>query len=258
MLDGAPVIHLEGITKDYVMGTQVVRALRGVDLEIGQNEYVAIMGPSGSGKSTLMNLIGCLDTPTDGKYLFEEQPVEAMTDDELAEIRNQKIGFVFQTFNLLPRADALHNVELPLIYSGTPGSERRRRAIESLEAVGLADRMDHRPNELSGGQRQRVAIARALVNNPSIILADEPTGNLDTTTGEEIMTIFEELFDAGNTIILVTHEEYIAEHAHRIVRILDGKIHKDEIVKERREANVAEVRARFGNGPARNGSTEGT
>jgi putative ABC transport system ATP-binding protein len=240
MQDTTAVIELTDITKEYIMGTQIVRALRGVDLQIGQNEYVAIMGPSGSGKSTLMNLIGCLDTPTAGKYIFEDQPVEAMTDDELAEIRNQKIGFVFQTFNLLPRADALHNVELPLIYSGTHTGERKRRAIGALEAVGLGDRIDHRPNELSGGQRQRVAIARALINNPSIILADEPTGNLDTTTGAEIMTIFEELYAAGNTIILVTHEEYIAEHAHRIVRILDGEISADEMVQTRKhEGNPA-------------------
>jgi len=237
MEDHTPVIELSGITKEYVMGTQVVRALRGVDLKIFPNEYVAIMGPSGSGKSTLMNLIGCLDTPSDGQYLFEGLPVQKMTDDELAGIRNQRIGFVFQTFNLLPRADALHNVELPLIYSGAPASTRKNRAREALSAVGLGDRMDHRPNELSGGQRQRVAIARALVNSPSIILADEPTGNLDTKTGEEIMAIFEELFNTGNTIILVTHEEYIAEHANRIVRILDGKIHTDQGVSSRREAN---------------------
>ena len=241
MQDGKPVIHLEAITKDYMMGTQIVRALRGVDLKIQENEYVAIMGPSGSGKSTLMNLIGCLDTPTEGRYLFEGDPVEAMTDDQLAEIRNQKIGFVFQTFNLLPRADALHNVELPLIYSGTHAGERKRRAIEALQAVGLGDRIDHRPNELSGGQRQRVAIARALINNPAIILADEPTGNLDTTTGAEIMAIFREIYSAGNTIILVTHEEYIAEHADRIVRILDGKIHKDETVVRHRTADAEVV-----------------
>jgi len=232
-----PIISLKGITKEYIMGTQIVRALRGVDIEINQNEYVAIMGPSGSGKSTLMNLIGCLDTPTAGTYLFDNVSVENMTDDELAEIRNQKIGFVFQTFNLLPRADALHNVELPLIYSGVSAGERRRRALEALDSVGLGDRVDHKPNELSGGQRQRVAIARALVNNPSIILADEPTGNLDTTTGEEIMSVLETLFGAGNAIILVTHEEYIAEHANRIVRILDGKIGSDDRVERRREAN---------------------
>jgi len=230
------IIDLEGITKEYIMGTQVVRALRGVDLQIHDNEYVAIMGPSGSGKSTLMNLIGCLDTPTDGRYLFEGDPVENMTDGELAAIRNQRIGFVFQTFNLLPRADALHNVELPLIYSGTQATTRRQRALDALDKVGLGDRVDHRPNELSGGQRQRVAIARALVNNPSIILADEPTGNLDTTTGEEIMAVLEELYRQGNAIILVTHEEYIAEHAGRIVRILDGKIGSDEKVARRREA----------------------
>lgn len=236
-----PVIHLQGITKNYVMGTQMVHALRGVDLDIHKNEYVAIMGPSGSGKSTLMNLLGCLDTPSGGKYLFDGNPVESMTDDELAEIRNQRIGFVFQTFNLLPRADALHNVELPLIYSGSHAHDRRQRALAALESVGLADRVDHRPNELSGGQRQRVAIARALVNDPSIILADEPTGNLDTKTGEEIMAIFELLYEAGQTIILVTHEEYIAEHADRIVRILDGVIGSDSQVGNRRKANHAAV-----------------
>ena len=241
MADRTPVIQLKGITKEYTMGTQVVRALRGVDLAIFPNEYVAIIGPSGSGKSTLMNLIGCLDTPTGGAYDFEGLSVQSMTDDELAEIRNQKIGFVFQTFNLLPRADALHNVELPLIYGGTPAADRHNRAREVLTAVGLGDRMDHRPNELSGGQRQRVAVARALVNHPSIILADEPTGNLDTQTGEEIMALFEELFESGNTIILVTHEEYIAEHANRIVRILDGKIHTDQDVSVRRTANHASV-----------------
>jgi len=233
-----PIIQLNGITKDYEMGTQVVRALRGVDLQIQTNEYVAIMGPSGSGKSTLMNLIGCLDTPTEGTYHFEGEPVERMSDDELAEIRNQRIGFVFQTFNLLPRADALHNVELPLIYSGAPAHERRRRAMEALESVGLGDRVDHRPNELSGGQRQRVAIARALINNPSIILADEPTGNLDTTTGEEILAVLETLYAAGNAIILVTHEQYIAEHATRIVRILDGMIGSDEYVDTRRSLDT--------------------
>jgi putative ABC transport system ATP-binding protein len=241
MQDETPIIQLEGITKEYVMGTQIVRALRGVDLTIRRNEYVAIMGPSGSGKSTLMNLVGCLDSPTDGRYLFEGDPVEAMTDDELAGIRNQRIGFVFQTFNLLPRADALHNVELPLIYSGLPAQERRQRALSALEAVGLGDRVDHRPNELSGGQRQRVAIARALVNDPSIILADEPTGNLDTKTGVEIMTIMERLYEAGNTIILVTHEEYISEHAGRVVRILDGQIGSDSLVEKRRAANHAGV-----------------
>ena len=241
-----PIISLKGITKDYVMGTQVVRALRGVDIEIHQNEYVAIMGPSGSGKSTLMNLIGCLDTPTEGTYLFDNVSVENMTDDELAEIRNQKIGFVFQTFNLLPRADALHNVELPLIYSGIAAGERKQRALEALETVGLGDRIDHKPNELSGGQRQRVAIARALINDPSIILADEPTGNLDTKTGEEIMSVLEILYQKGNAIILVTHEEYIAEHANRIVRILDGKIGSDQKVDRRRQAN--EVTAATGAG----------
>lgn len=222
------LIDLKAITKDYHIGTVVVKALRGVDLTIKKGEYVAIMGPSGSGKSTLMNILGCLDTPTDGDYNLNGSSVGTMNDDQLAEIRNREIGFVFQTFNLLPRASALHNVELPLIYKGTPSSQRKKLAEIALEKVGLTDRMHHRPNELSGGQRQRVAIARALVNDPSIILADEPTGNLDTRTGDEIMEIFEDIHDEGNTIIMVTHEEYIAEHSDRIVRLRDGHIERDE------------------------------
>lgn len=222
------LIDLHDIIKDYQVGLESVHALRGINLQIAKGEYVAIMGPSGSGKSTLMNILGCLDTATAGIYNLNETSVSTMNDDELAEIRNREIGFVFQTFNLLPRATALHNVELPLIYSGTPASKRKEMAESALERVGLADRMHHRPNELSGGQRQRVAIARALVNNPSIILADEPTGNLDTRTGDEIMEITEAIHDAGNTIILVTHEEYIAEHSDRIVRLRDGMIERDE------------------------------
>lgn len=226
------IIEVRNLEKSYNLGTVVVKALRGIDLTVGKNEYLAIMGPSGSGKSTLMNIIGCLDTPSSGDYFFEDKNVSNFDDDRLAEIRNQKIGFVFQTFNLLPRADALHNVELPLIYRGIPSKERKRQATEALERVGLADRIHHRPNELSGGQRQRVAIARALVNNPPIILADEPTGNLDTVTGEEIMVIFEELYELGNTIILVTHERYIAEHSRRIVHLRDGLIETDETIPE--------------------------
>ncbi|NOZ62733.1 MAG: ABC transporter ATP-binding protein [Calditrichaeota bacterium] len=222
------VIEINDIGKVYQIGTQEVHALRGVSLQVEANEYLAIMGPSGSGKSTLMNILGCLDTPTSGSYRFVNELVSEMDDDQLAEIRNREIGFVFQTFNLLPRASALHNVELPMIYNGTPAGKRREIASNALGRVGLGDRMDHRPNELSGGQRQRVAIARALVNNPKIILADEPTGNLDTRTGEEIMEIFEELHEQGHTIILVTHEEYIAEHTNRIVRLRDGKIERDE------------------------------
>ena len=225
------LIEVQNLSKVYQIGTVEVHALRKIDLEIDKNEYVAIMGPSGSGKSTLMNILGCLDTPTTGTYRLAGTLVSELNDDQLAEIRNKEIGFVFQTFNLLPRANALHNVELPLVYSGMPASKRKELAKQALEKVGLADRMDHKPSELSGGQRQRVAIARALVNNPSIILADEPTGNLDTKTGDEIMKIFYKLHEQGNTIILVTHEEYIAEHAHRIVRLKDGIIEADEIVK---------------------------
>lgn len=222
------MIDLKNIEKVYEIGTVRVPALNGINLAIDQNEYVAIMGPSGSGKSTLMNIIGCLDTATNGTYLLNDTNVSDMTDDQLAEVRNREIGFVFQTFNLLPRANALHNVELPLIYNGTPASDRRELAEDALKKVGLSDRMHHRPNELSGGQRQRVAVARALVNNPSIILADEPTGNLDTRTGDEIMDLFETLHDGGNTIILVTHEEYIAEHSDRIIRLRDGHVERDE------------------------------
>ena len=222
------VILTHSLTREYVMGAEVVHALRGVDIQIRKNEYVACMGPSGSGKSTLMNLIGCLDTPTAGEYWLNSQKVSDLTDDELARIRNKEIGFVFQTFNLLPRADSLHNVELPLIYAGLAAKERRQRAARALERVGLGDRMDHRPNELSGGQRQRVAIARALVNDPSILLADEPTGNLDSATGNEIMALFQELHDAGQTIVLVTHEHDIAAHARRQIHLLDGKVERDE------------------------------
>jgi len=223
------LIDLKDIIKIYHVGAEEVHALRGLSLQIEKNEYVAVMGPSGSGKSTLMNIIGCLDTPTGGEYFLGGEKVSQMDDNALAEIRNREIGFVFQTFNLLPRATALHNVELPLIYNGTPASKRRKQAMEALERVGLADRMHHKPNELSGGQRQRVAIARALVNNPSILLADEPTGNLDTKTGDEIMEIFDRLHQQGHTIILVTHEEYIADHAERIVRLRDGQIEKIEV-----------------------------
>jgi putative ABC transport system ATP-binding protein len=221
------IIDIKNITKLYEMGVEKLYALKGVDVKIERNEYVAIMGPSGSGKSTLMNIIGCLDTPTSGDYVLNGKDVHEMDDDELAEIRNKEIGFVFQTFNLLPRSNALHNVELPLIYSGLSKSERIKRAEETLTNVGLGDRMKHKPNELSGGQRQRVAVARALVNHPSIILADEPTGNLDTKTGEEIMALFAELNKNGNTIILVTHEEDIAKHANRIIKIRDGMIESD-------------------------------
>ena len=224
------VIRTYDIWKTYTMGDQVINAVSGVDIEIKRGEYVAIMGPSGSGKSTLMNLIGCLDTPSKGEYYINGRLVSEMDDDELAQIRNKEIGFVFQTFNLLPRASALHNVELPLIYNGTPPAARIAKAKAALQQVDLTQRMDHKPNELSGGQRQRVAIARALVNSPSIILADEPTGNLDTATGNEIMALFERLYREGNTIILVTHEHDIALHAHRIIAIRDGKIERDEVV----------------------------
>ncbi len=221
------VIRVTNLKREYQMGTETVRALQGVDVSIHRNEYVAIMGPSGSGKSTLMNLIGCLDTPSAGEYWLNGLEVSTMGDDELARVRNREIGFVFQTFNLLPRATALHNVELPLVYAGVKARTRRERAAEALTRVGLGDRMDHRPNELSGGQRQRVAIARALVNEPSILLADEPTGNLDSTTSEEIMAVFEELHGQGQTVIMVTHERDIAAHAHRIVTLKDGLIHSD-------------------------------
>jgi putative ABC transport system ATP-binding protein len=224
---GALVIEIEGVTKFYQMGEETIRALRGVTLKICRNEYLAIMGPSGSGKSTLMNMLGCLDTPTAGRYEFTGKNVAEMDDDELAGIRNREIGFVFQTFNLLPRSTALHNVELPLIYAGIGRTERLARAREALEHVGLGDRVHHRPNELSGGQRQRVAIARALVTRPSIILADEPTGNLDSKTGVEILALFEELYEQGNTLIVVTHEEDVARHARRIVRLRDGLIESD-------------------------------
>ena len=224
---GPLVIAIEGVTKLYQMGEETIHALRGVSLEIRRNEYLAIMGPSGSGKSTLMNMLGCLDTPTSGRYEFNGQDVAAMVDDELAEIRNREIGFVFQTFNLLPRSDALRNVELPLIYAGVPPNERHERARQALESVGLGNRIHHRPNELSGGQRQRVAIARALVNRPSIILADEPTGNLDSKTGVEILALFDELYEQGNTLIVVTHEEAVARHARRIIRLHDGLIESD-------------------------------
>jgi putative ABC transport system ATP-binding protein len=224
---GQLVIQIDGVTKLYKMGEETIHALRGVALQIRRNEYLAIMGPSGSGKSTLMNMLGCLDTPTAGHYDFNGKNVAHMVDDELADIRNREIGFVFQTFNLLPRSNALHNVELPLIYAGVSRHERLERARQALTDVGLGDRMHHRPNELSGGQRQRVAIARALVTRPSIILADEPTGNLDSKTGVEIMELFEHLYERGNTIIVVTHEEDIARHARRIVRLRDGLIESD-------------------------------
>jgi putative ABC transport system ATP-binding protein len=226
---GPIVIDIENITKDYVMGEETVRALRGVTLQIRRNEYLAVMGPSGSGKSTLMNMLGCLDTPTSGRYEFNGRNVKEMDDDELAAIRNREIGFVFQTFNLLPRANALRNVELPLIYAGMDAETRQERAEHALVDVGLGDRIHHKPNELSGGQRQRVAIARALVNNPSIILADEPTGNLDSKTGDEIMALLEDLYQRGHTIILVTHERDIAAHARRTIHLRDGLIEMDHM-----------------------------
>jgi putative ABC transport system ATP-binding protein len=232
------LIDIRDITKVYEMGQEQVHALSGVTLGVDRGEYVAIMGPSGSGKSTLMNLIGCLDTPTSGSYVLNGREVARMTDDELAAIRNQEIGFVFQTFNLLPRTNALQQVELPLVYSGLARKERKERAIKALEAVSLADRMNHMPSEMSGGQRQRVAIARALINNPSILLADEPTGNLDSQTGGEIMALFDELNRRGNTIVLVTHEEDIAAHARRVVRLLDGKV-RDDRPNERRVVAAA-------------------
>ncbi len=226
------LIRLQKISRRYQMGAETVHALREVSLEIQRGEYVAIMGPSGSGKSTLMNLVGCLDTPTGGTYELNGHLVSEMNDNQLAEIRNMEIGFIFQTFNLLPRSDALRNVELPLVYAGISKRERRERALETLANVGLADRVHHKPNEMSGGQRQRVAVARALVNRPSILLADEPTGNLDSKTGTEILGLFQQLADKGNTIIVVTHEEEVALHARRIIRIRDGLIASDEVVKK--------------------------
>lgn len=223
------IIELIGISKTYRMGAEVIHALRSVDLTIRKNEYVALMGPSGSGKSTLMNVLGCLDTPTGGQYILNGISVDKMLDNELAEVRNKQIGFVFQTFNLLPRSTALENVMLPMVYAGLSAEERKNRAVEVMEQVGLKERMNHKPNELSGGQRQRVAIARALVNHPAIILADEPTGNLDSKTSVEIMGLFEEIHKKGNTIVLVTHEEDIAHYAHRIVRLRDGSIESDEV-----------------------------
>jgi len=222
-------LFIDNLVKTYVMGAAEVHALRGVSLRIDRNEYVAIMGPSGSGKSTLMNMIGCLDTPTSGSYLLEGRSVREMSDRQLAEVRNKRIGFVFQTFNLLPRATVLANVELPLVYGGVGKAERRKRATEAIAMVGLSDRIHHRPNELSGGQRQRVAMARALVGNPSIILADEPTGNLDSATGEEIMSVIDELHARGQTVIVVTHEDHVAAHARRVIRLRDGMIERDEV-----------------------------
>jgi putative ABC transport system ATP-binding protein len=228
------IILTHKLSRDYSLGSEVVHALREVSLQVRQNEFSAIMGPSGSGKSTLMNLLGCLDTPTEGEYWLNSQKVSELDDDELARIRNKEIGFVFQTFNLLPRASSLHNVELPLIYAGISGKARREQAANALERVGLADRMEHKPNELSGGQRQRVAIARALVNEPSILLADEPTGNLDSHTGSEIMEVFEQLHDLGQTILLITHEPHIAKHAGRQIHLLDGRVEQDVITERQR------------------------
>jgi len=225
------IIKIDKLVRNFRLGKQTIKVLKEISLQINRNEYVALMGPSGSGKSTLMNILGCLDTPTSGDYLLNKQLVSALTDDELAEIRNKEIGFVFQTFNLLPRATALNNVALPLIYAGYSKQERDARATEVLEQVGLGDRMKHKPNELSGGQRQRVAVARAMVNKPSIILADEPTGNLDSKTSYEIMALFDQIHKDGNTIILVTHEEDIAQHAHRIIRLKDGEVANDELNK---------------------------
>ena len=224
-----PLIHITNIKRDFILGNETVYVLKGIDLEINKGEYVALMGPSGSGKSTLMNLLGCLDTPTSGQYILNGKDVSQMHDDELAEIRNKEIGFVFQTFNLLPRTTALANVALPMVYAGYSKSERNERATEVLKQVNLGDRMDHQPNQLSGGQRQRVAIARAMVNKPSIILADEPTGNLDSKTSVEIMTLFDEIHKNGNTVILVTHEEEIAAYAHRVIRLRDGIIESDTV-----------------------------
>ena len=242
-MSGRSLIAVRALTRHYDMGGEIVQALRGVDLAIAANEYVAIMGPSGSGKSTLMNLLGCLDTPTSGEYWLNGLEVSELPDDALARVRNKEIGFVFQTFNLLARSDVLHNVELPLIYGGIGSAERKRLAKEAIGRVGLTERIHHKPNELSGGQRQRVAIARSLVTEPSILLADEPTGNLDSKTGDEIMALFDTLQKEGNTIILVTHEEYIAEHADRIIRLRDGIIESDEAVKNKRIANHTEVSA---------------
>ena len=236
---GLIVIDIENITKHYIMGEETVHALRGVTLQIHRNEYLAIMGPSGSGKSTLMNMLGCLDTPSSGRYEFNGRNVSEMDGDELAAIRNREIGFVFQTFNLLPRSTSLRNVELPLIYAGIDPETREERATQALCDVGLGDRLQHKPNELSGGQRQRVAIARALVNNPAIVLADEPTGNLDSKTGEEIMLLLENLYQRGNTIILVTHEADIARHARRTVRLRDGLIESDELAEDKKAASLA-------------------
>lgn len=231
MQEELPIIKIERLVRNFRLGKQLIKVLKGLEFSINKNEYVALMGPSGSGKSTLMNILGCLDTPTSGKYLLNKKDVSSLSDDELAEIRNKEIGFVFQTFNLLPRSSALDNVALPLVYAGLNKNEREQKALKVLEQVGLGDRVKHKPNELSGGQRQRVAVARALVNNPSIILADEPTGNLDSKTSYEIMALFDEIHKNGNTIILVTHEEDIAQHAHRIIRLKDGQIEKDELNK---------------------------